>query len=89
VPRDNVCDHVEKHPGHAGKQDTNAPHGGFLAPVSTDEISLELTLNKMDLEAGIQMPEDRGADRLVGRAHWANVSQSDPALRKKYGFSLG
>jgi hypothetical protein len=35
VQRDNVCDHVAEHPGHAGKQDTNAPHGGFLAPVLT------------------------------------------------------
>jgi hypothetical protein len=31
VQRDHVYDHVEKHPGHASKQDTNAPHGGFLA----------------------------------------------------------
>jgi hypothetical protein len=37
----------------------------------------------MDLEAGIRMPEDRGPDRLVGRAHWADVSQSDPTLREK------
>jgi hypothetical protein len=72
--RDNVCDHIEKHPGHASKQDTNSPHRRFLAPVSTEELSLELTLNKMDLEAGIRMPEDRGSDRLVGRAHATNVS---------------
>jgi len=59
---------------HAGKQDKDAPHGGFLATVSTEDFSLELSLNKMDLEAGIRMPEDRGPDTLVGRAHWANVS---------------
>jgi hypothetical protein len=35
VQRDNVCDHIEKHPGHAGKQDTNAPHRRYPAPVST------------------------------------------------------
>jgi hypothetical protein len=29
-----------------------------------------LSPNKMDLEAGIRTPEDRGPDRPVGRAHW-------------------
>src|ERR1700751_5719469 len=72
VHRDNVCDHIEKHPGHAGKQDTNGPLRRFLAPVSTEGISLELRLNKMDPEARIGMPEDRGPDRLVGRAPWGN-----------------
>jgi hypothetical protein len=46
VQRDNVFDHVEKHRGHAGKQDTNAPHRRFFAPVSTEETSLELSLIK-------------------------------------------
>jgi hypothetical protein len=55
-------------------------------PVSREEILLELTPNKMDPEAGIRMPEDRDPDSLVGRAHWADVSQSDPALRRKYEF---
>jgi len=58
----------------------------FLVPVSTEEISLELTLTKMDLEAGIRMPEDPGLDRLVGRAHWANVSESERPSRQKWGF---
>jgi hypothetical protein len=40
-------------------------------PVSTEEILLELTPKQMDLETRIWMPEDRGPDRLVGRAHWA------------------
>jgi hypothetical protein len=51
-------------------------------PVSREEILVELTPNKMDPEAGIRMPEDRGPDSLVGRAHWADVSQSDLTLRK-------
>jgi hypothetical protein len=50
---------------------------------------LELTLNKMDLEAGIPMPEDRGPDRHVGDARWANVSKSEPTLHERMGFSLG
>jgi hypothetical protein len=74
VQRDNVFDHVEKHRGHARKQDTNAPHRRFFAPVSTEETLLELGLIKMDPEAGIRMPEDRGSDRLAGSAYWANVS---------------
>jgi hypothetical protein len=74
VRRNNVCDHVEKHTGHAGKQDTDAPHGGFLAPVATADILLEVNLDKMDLEAGIRMPEDRGPDRPGGPAHWADIS---------------
>jgi hypothetical protein len=88
VQCDNVCDHIEKHPGHAGKQDTNAPHRRFLAPVSTEGILLELTLDEMHLEAGIRMPEDRESDGLVGRAHRVNVSYCGRPSTKKAGFTL-
>jgi hypothetical protein len=41
------------------------------------EMLLESILKKMDLEAGIQMPDGRGPDRPVGRIRRANVGQSD------------
>ena len=54
---------------------------GFLASVNP-RSSLELLRDKMDLEAAIRMPEDRGRDRLFGRIHWAKVSENRPMLHR-------
>jgi hypothetical protein len=58
----------------------------FQRALSTGGISLELSLNKMDLEARIQMPEDRGPDTPAGPAHRLMSAKATDPSQKKSGF---